>query len=204
MPLQDVYPDAEAISPARPSISLVAFSYKGVAVLETLCQKVYFPLEPPPAGSTTFFYGFLYFVIRDYWGQQDPALREYDAQAMIDLCETRFCAGLEKFETLTVPVMPNIQALLLGVSVINMLQLLHILTRLPGDQSTGRMQVIFELDVLVRRCHHVSYPWLPSQIFARSRRPRICGYQATYVLATIHVGQESVSKSWTRIELPGF
>ncbi|KAI4743747.1 hypothetical protein E4T50_05859 [Aureobasidium sp. EXF-12298] len=102
------------IAKARPSISLVAFSYKGVAVLETLCQKVYFPLEPPPAGSMTFFYGFLYFVIRDYWGQQDPALREYDAQAMIDLCETRFCAGLEKFETLTVPVMPNIQALLLG------------------------------------------------------------------------------------------
>jgi hypothetical protein len=149
----------------------------------------------------TFFYGFLYFVIRDYWSQQDPALREYDAQAMIDLCETRFCAGLEKFETLTVPVMPNIQALLLGVRVINMLQLLHILTRPPGDQSTGRMQVIFELDVLVRRCHHVSYPWLPSQIFPRPRRPRVCGYQATYVLATIHVGQEPVTKSWTRIEL---
>jgi hypothetical protein len=84
-------------------------------VLETLCQKVYFPLEPPPVGSMTFFYGFLYFVIRDYWGQQDPALREYDAQAVIDLCEMRFCAGLEKFETLTVPMMPNIQALLLGV-----------------------------------------------------------------------------------------
>ncbi|KAI4849735.1 hypothetical protein E4T44_03164 [Aureobasidium sp. EXF-8845] len=99
---------------ARPSISLVAFSFKGVEVLETLCQKVYFPLEPPPVGSMTFFYGFLYFVIRDYWSQQDPALREYDAQAVIDLCEARFCAGLEKFETLTVPVMPNIQALLLG------------------------------------------------------------------------------------------
>ncbi|KAI4850065.1 hypothetical protein E4T44_02967 [Aureobasidium sp. EXF-8845] len=99
---------------ARPSISLVAFSFRGVEVLETLCQKVYFPLEPPPAGSMTFFYGFLYFVIRDYWSQQDPALREYDAQAVIDLCESRFCAGLEKFETLTVPVMPNIQALLLG------------------------------------------------------------------------------------------
>ena len=63
----------------------------------------------------TFFYGFLYFVIRDYWAQQDPALREYDAQAIIDLCETRFCAGLEKFETLTIPVLPNIQALLIGV-----------------------------------------------------------------------------------------
>ncbi|KAG9857421.1 putative C6 transcription factor, partial [Aureobasidium melanogenum] len=102
------------IAKARPSVSLVAFSYKGVAQLEALCQKVYFPLEPPPAGSMTFFYGFLYFVIRDYWSQQDPALREYDAQAIIDLCETRFCAGLESFETLTVPVLPNIQALLIG------------------------------------------------------------------------------------------
>ncbi|KAG9756803.1 putative C6 transcription factor, partial [Aureobasidium melanogenum] len=102
------------IAKARPSVSLVAFSYKGVAQLEALCQKVYFPLEPPPAGSMTFFYGFLYFVVRDYWSQQDPALREYDAQAIIDLCETRFCAGLESFETLTVPVLPNIQALLIG------------------------------------------------------------------------------------------
>ncbi|TIA06065.1 hypothetical protein D6C81_10082 [Aureobasidium pullulans] len=99
---------------ANPSLSLVAFSYKGVSQFESLCQKVYFPLEPPPAGSMTFFYGFLYFVIRDYWAQQDPALREYDAQAIIDLCETRFCAGLEKFETLTIPVLPNIQALLIG------------------------------------------------------------------------------------------
>ncbi|KAI4718190.1 hypothetical protein E4T48_05613 [Aureobasidium sp. EXF-10727] len=102
------------VAKARPSVSLVAFSYRGVAQLEALCQKVYFPLEPLPAGSMTFFYGFLYFVIRDYWSQQDPALREYDAQAIIDLCETRFCAGLEKFETLTVPVIPNIQALLVG------------------------------------------------------------------------------------------
>ncbi|KAG9664742.1 putative C6 transcription factor, partial [Aureobasidium melanogenum] len=102
------------IAKARPSVSLVAFSYKGVAQLEALCQKVYFPLEPPPAGSMTFFYGFLYFIIRDYWSQQDPALREYDAQAIIDLCETRFCAGLESFETLTVPVLPNIQTLLIG------------------------------------------------------------------------------------------
>ncbi|KAH0339787.1 putative C6 transcription factor, partial [Aureobasidium melanogenum] len=99
---------------ARPSVSLVAFSYKGVAQLEALCQKVYFPLEPPPPGSMTFFYGFLYFVIRDYWSQRDPALQGYDAQAIIDLCETTFCAGLESFETLTVPVMPNIQSLLLG------------------------------------------------------------------------------------------
>ncbi|KAI4726306.1 hypothetical protein E4T49_05947 [Aureobasidium sp. EXF-10728] len=102
------------VAKARPSVSLVAFSYRGVSQLEALCQKVYFPLEPLPAGSMTFFYGFLYFVIRDYWSQQDPALREYDAQAIVDLCETRFCAGLEKFETLTVPVIPNIQALLVG------------------------------------------------------------------------------------------
>jgi hypothetical protein len=109
----------------------------------------------------TFFYGFLYFVIRDYWGQQDSALREYDAQAMIDLCETRFCAGLEKFETLTVPVMPNIQALLLGVRDIDLPELLHVLIRSLGNQSTGRVQTISELDVPLRRGHHVSYPRLP-------------------------------------------
>jgi len=135
-------------------------------VLETLCQKVYFPLEPPPAGSMTFFYGFLYFVIRDYWSQQDPALREYDAQAMIDLCETRFCAGLEKFETLTVPVMPNIQALLLGVRDINLFHPLHVLIRSLGNQSTGRMQTISELDVPLCRRHHVSHPRLAPQIFS--------------------------------------
>jgi hypothetical protein len=109
----------------------------------------------------TFFYGFLYFVIRDYWGQQDPALREYDAQAVIDLCETRFCAGLERFETLTVPMMPNIQALLLGVRVTNLLELLHLLTRVIGNQSTGRVQTIFELDIPLRRGHHVPYPRFP-------------------------------------------
>ena len=116
----------------------------------------------------TFFYGFLYFVIRDYWSQQDPALREYDAQAMIDLCETRFCAGLEKFETLTVPVMPNIQALLLGVRDVNLLRLLRVLIKSPGNQSTRRMQTISELDVPLCRRHHVSHPWLAPQIFSCS------------------------------------
>ncbi|KAI5245615.1 hypothetical protein E4T42_06696 [Aureobasidium subglaciale] len=99
---------------AHPSLSLVAFSYRGVSQLEALCQKAYFPLEPPSAGSMIFFYGFLYLVIRDYWSQQDPILEGYDAQSIIDLCETRFCAGLERFETLTVPVLPHIQALMIG------------------------------------------------------------------------------------------
>jgi hypothetical protein len=109
----------------------------------------------------TFFYGFLYFVIRDYWSQQDPALHEYDAQAVIDLCESRFCAGLEKFETLTVPVMPNIQALLLGVRRTRLLRLQYVLTTNIGNQGSRRMQTISELDVSLCRRHHVSYSRFP-------------------------------------------
>lgn len=63
----------------------------------------------------TFLYGLLFYVIRDYMSQQDPVLDGYDGQAYVDMCEARFCAGLERFETLTVPVLQNIQALMIGV-----------------------------------------------------------------------------------------
>jgi hypothetical protein len=86
----------------------------------------------------TFFYGLLYFVIRDYLSQQDPVLDGCDALAYIDLCEARFCAGLERFETLTVPVLPNIQALLIGVSFVFFV-LEHELNAYPGNQSSGGM-----------------------------------------------------------------
>lgn len=84
--------------------------------MESLCQSIYFPSDPIPAGSLTLLYGLLYFIIRDYLHEDDPDLAKFDASGYCKLCENRFATGLKNFEMVTDPTLEKLQALLLGVS----------------------------------------------------------------------------------------
>ncbi|KAL4877071.1 C6 transcription factor [Aspergillus karnatakaensis] len=100
---------------AQPPFFLVSQSWKDTRQLETLCQSIYFPLEPIPAGSITLLHGLLYFVIRDYIHEGDPDLARYDLISSKAFCERSFSAGLNSHQILAEPTLEKVQALLIGI-----------------------------------------------------------------------------------------
>ncbi|KAL4808623.1 fungal-specific transcription factor domain-containing protein [Aspergillus unguis] len=100
---------------AQPPFFLVSQSWKDTKQLESLCQSIYFPLEPVPSGATTLLHGLLYFVIRDYIHEGDPDLAPYDLPSSKSFCERHFSAGLDHVQMFADPTLEKIQALLIGI-----------------------------------------------------------------------------------------
>lgn len=100
---------------AQPPFCLVSHSWRDYLQIESLCQSIYFPCDPVPAGSLTLLYGLLYFVVRDYLHEDDPDLAKFDASTYCKFCEGHFSAGLKSYEMMIDPTLEKIQALLLGV-----------------------------------------------------------------------------------------
>lgn len=100
---------------AQPPFCLVSHSWRDYLQVESLCQSIYFPSDPIPAGSLTLLHGLLYFIIRDYLHEDDSDLARFDAAGYCKLCEDRFVTGLKNFEMMTDPTLEKLQALLLGV-----------------------------------------------------------------------------------------
>ena len=118
---------------AQPPFFLVSQSWINSARVESLCQSIYFPLNPVAAGSFTLFYGLLFYIIRDYLHAGDTDLARFDLQSSLKLCEQYFATGLSTPEIMVDPTLEKIQALLLGVR--RCLLCLPILT-VAGYEST--------------------------------------------------------------------
>ena len=102
--------------PAQPPFFLVSHSWRDYLQIESLCQSIYFPSDPIPAGSLILLHGLLYYVIRDYLHEGDPDLAKFDVSTYAKVCENRFSTGLKSYEMMVDPTLEKIQALLLGVS----------------------------------------------------------------------------------------
>lgn len=100
----------------NPPFYLVCHSLHEHVQLETLCQKIYFPSEPIPAGSTTLFYGLLYYVIRDYLHEEDPELSAFDCASYADICLRQFNLDMKSFEAWSNPTLEKVQVMLIAVS----------------------------------------------------------------------------------------
>ncbi|KAL4865007.1 hypothetical protein BDV12DRAFT_156654 [Aspergillus spectabilis] len=100
---------------AQPPFFLVSQSWKDTRQLESLCQSIYFPLDPIPAGATTLLHGLLYFVMRDYIHEGDPDLARYDLVSSKSFCEKSFSTGLNSHQILAEPTLEKVQALLIGI-----------------------------------------------------------------------------------------
>ncbi|RDW61747.1 transcription factor domain-containing protein [Aspergillus mulundensis] len=100
----------------QPPFYLVSQSWKDPRQLESLCQSIYFPLEPIPAGSTTLLHGLLYYIIRDYMHEGDPDFARFDLPSSKSFCEQQFSAGLDHPQMLSDPTLEKVQALLIGTT----------------------------------------------------------------------------------------
>ncbi|KAL2861209.1 transcription factor domain-containing protein [Aspergillus lucknowensis] len=100
---------------SQPPFFLVSQSWKDTRQLESLCQSIYFPLDPIPAGSMTLLHGLLYFVIRDYMHEGDPDLARFDLPSSKSFCERSFSVGLSSPQMMVDPTLEKVQALLIGI-----------------------------------------------------------------------------------------
>ncbi|OJD36814.1 c6 transcription factor [Diplodia corticola] len=100
----------------HPPFSLVGYCWRDLQQLEKLCQKVYFPSDSVTPGSLTLMHGLLFFTLRDYITENDTALSNWDLPVFAELCEHNFYQCLERYESLVVPTLENIQSLLLAAT----------------------------------------------------------------------------------------
>ncbi|KAL1615714.1 hypothetical protein SLS54_008844 [Diplodia seriata] len=99
----------------HPPFSLVGYCWRDLQQLEKLCQKIYFPSDSVAPGSLTLMHGILFFTLRDYITENDNALSNWDLHTYAELCEHNFYQCLERYESLVVPTLENIQSLMLAV-----------------------------------------------------------------------------------------
>ncbi|KAE8354926.1 C6 transcription factor [Aspergillus coremiiformis] len=100
---------------AKPPFFLVSHSWRDLLQVESLCQSIYFPLNPIPAGAVTLLYGLLYYIIRDYLHEGHPDLARFDLSSNAKVCERRFYSGLNSYELMADPTIEKVQALLIGI-----------------------------------------------------------------------------------------
>ncbi|KAL5360472.1 fungal-specific transcription factor domain-containing protein [Aspergillus floccosus] len=100
---------------AQPPFFLVSQTWRNPQQLETLCQSVYFPLEPVTAGALALLHGLLYYIIRDYLHEQPADFAHYDLSSSAAFCERQFSSALQNHDMIVNPTLEKIQALLIGV-----------------------------------------------------------------------------------------
>ncbi|GJN85500.1 hypothetical protein PLIIFM63780_009067 [Purpureocillium lilacinum] len=82
-----------------------------LAQLETLCQRIYFPVNPLSTGELTLFHGMLYFSMWELQCAPGSGLSPDEVQRYRDICWTNFQAGLDTHELAAIPTYENTLAL---------------------------------------------------------------------------------------------
>ncbi|KFZ20536.1 hypothetical protein V501_00068 [Pseudogymnoascus sp. VKM F-4519 (FW-2642)] len=82
-----------------------------LAQLESLCQRIYFPVNPLSTGELTVFHGVLYFSMWETESTARSGLEAEEVRRYRDICWTNFQAGLEPHELVAIPTYENTLAL---------------------------------------------------------------------------------------------
>ncbi|KAH0846866.1 hypothetical protein FOPE_11223 [Fonsecaea pedrosoi] len=85
------------------------------SLVERLCQKVYFPVEPVSLGHVTSMHGLLFYVLQDCIVMRDPLGEIYDLPGSSTQCARNFSAGIETYELLAIPSFESILALTIAI-----------------------------------------------------------------------------------------
>lgn len=125
------------IETVQPPFFLVSQTWRNPQQLETLCQSVYFPLEPVTAGALALLHGLLYHIIRDYLHEQPADLAHYDLSSSAAFCERQFSSALQNHDMMVNPTIEKVQALLIGVGLFQCLAEAGL--TVSGHQSSGRI-----------------------------------------------------------------
>lgn len=100
----------------QPSISLLAYGFGDIIVLEKLCQAAYFPTEPVSLGQLATMHGIIIVLLREW--MLHPALpfpEQFDFAEIMALCEKNFDAAIKTYEVVANPTLDNTKALRIAV-----------------------------------------------------------------------------------------
>ncbi|KAF5005909.1 hypothetical protein FDECE_7667 [Fusarium decemcellulare] len=100
---------------AHSAILLAGYAITNLSLIESLCQKVYFPTEPVSVGHVTCVNGILYMVFRELEVLEIPLLKDFNSAELIAQAERNFNLGIETFDVLAVPSFENVLALAIAV-----------------------------------------------------------------------------------------
>lgn len=101
----------------NPPIFLRSWAINDVALVESLFQRIYFPIEPP-LGLLTSTYGILHFILKEFRLTNHSLGKDFNVQEEAAECEARFHAGIESYDVLGQPSFETILALTMGVRYI--------------------------------------------------------------------------------------
>lgn len=143
------------------------------SILEDLCRKVYFPIAPYSKGEITLMNGFLSFIFAEYQANPDSSLPASDCATYAKLCEDNFITGLQDFDCLVTPTLENIQCLMIGVCVFQILNTSNT-HHSPGYESSRGVANFSLLDFRFCRSETLSNSWIPprSSCLTRSTKAR--------------------------------
>lgn len=100
------------------SLSLLAYSFGSISILEKVCQAAYFPTEPVSLGQLATMHGLMVFLLREWTLRPDlPFPEQFDYAEIVSLCQKNFETAMKTYEVLANPTLDNIRALRIAVSM---------------------------------------------------------------------------------------
>lgn len=108
-------PNADSVASETQSLLFLFHPVHDLAQLETLCQRIYFPVNPLSTGELTLFHGMLYFSMWELQCTPGSGLSPDEVQRYRDICWTNFQAGLDTHELAAIPTYENTLALTMAV-----------------------------------------------------------------------------------------
>ncbi|CAG7998278.1 unnamed protein product [Penicillium olsonii] len=93
---------------------LSSYPINDLALLEKLCQRVYFPIRDVSAGDVAAMHGVFYWLIRELLSRNDDLCKKFDLATHFKNCKSSFEADLRSHSLFTAPSFENVIALAMG------------------------------------------------------------------------------------------
>ncbi|PHH88125.1 hypothetical protein CDD83_7945 [Cordyceps sp. RAO-2017] len=97
-----------------PSLLFLSQPVQDPSQLESLCQRIYFPINPLSIGELTVFHGMLYFAMQDMESSMQSAIKPGEVDRYRSICWANFQAGMDSHELAAIPTYENTLALTLA------------------------------------------------------------------------------------------
>ncbi|KAE8402964.1 hypothetical protein BDV37DRAFT_272511 [Aspergillus pseudonomiae] len=113
LPIDLIIAILKEIKTNRP-IFLCSYVINDPALVERLCQRVYFPTEPISTADLASMHGILLTLLKEFTILGNSLCQRFDLKAHMSTCEQNFNTLVESYDVLAVPSFESIFALIMG------------------------------------------------------------------------------------------
>ncbi|KAE8377112.1 hypothetical protein BDV26DRAFT_264430 [Aspergillus bertholletiae] len=113
LPIDLIIAVLQEIKLRRP-IFLCSYAVNDRALVERLCQRVYFPTESISTGHLAAMHGIILTLLKEFTILRNPLCQKFDLKAHTSICEENFNTLVESYDVLAIPSFESIFALIMG------------------------------------------------------------------------------------------